>query len=131
MVNEIKFSSFAATREFIEDVDVEGLVRLFLNHRSALPGLTLQELMSHMTYTRPAFGLAPSDLEVGFASLLKDSTSLGVSDLVDLLREEGEKMSEDEITRVFSDLLGDGALSHLLPERINHEVFAKDIVGFE
>ena len=74
--------------------------------------------------------MTPSDLELGFASLLKDSTSLGVADLLELLREEGEKMSEDEVARVFSDLLGDGALAKL-PERINHDVFAKDVVGFE
>ena len=79
--------------------------------------------------------MAPSDLDDAFKAILRhedrDSTSIGSAALLQLLQEHGEAMTEDEIARCLSELLGDGAITTLLPQRIDGTVFAEDIAGFQ
>merc|ERR1711991_459591 len=92
ILNELKFGPFAATREFGTHADVEDVVRLYLNHR-------------------PALGLAPEDLRAAFADICKvedePSGSLATSELLRILQEQGDALTEDELARTLANLLGE------------------------
>lgn len=80
---------------------------------------------------RPALELAPTDIEEAFAALLagsEDAASLASEDFFALLAEAGEGLSEDELARALSGLMGEEEKLSL-PQRINAEVFAEEIVG--
>jgi cilia- and flagella-associated protein 251 len=58
MKDEVRFSKFAETGEYIEAVDIDTFIRLFVNHR-------------------PVYGLGRHNIEEAFAALLGDDKKEG------------------------------------------------------
>lgn len=127
MQNEVKFSQYVETGQCVTEIDLGGLIRLFVNHR-------------------PVFGLDPSRIKQSFEVLGKrkdDSLVLDRSRLLALLQSKGEHVTESELADCLGALFGytldeagaeppDAAaqLEEQLPEEISMEMFGQNILGF-
>ncbi|XP_034152211.1 cilia- and flagella-associated protein 251 isoform X2 [Esox lucius] len=133
MQNEVKFSRYAETGRYVIDIDLEEFVKLYVNHR-------------------PVFGISREELLHTF-QILGDSFVTGEplvnrDELLKLLQDRGEHMTEDELAECFTTLLGqnpeerrsvvgafechdpDDVLEQEIPEEISMRIFASDILGF-
>nr|XP_055055959.1 cilia- and flagella-associated protein 251 isoform X1 [Misgurnus anguillicaudatus]XP_055055960.1 cilia- and flagella-associated protein 251 isoform X1 [Misgurnus anguillicaudatus] len=125
MQNEVKFSRYAETRNYVTDIDLEDFIKLYVNHRPA-SGISIQELCN-------AFQVLGRPDEGGRYTIARD-------ELLELLQARGEHMTEDELAECFTTLLGfssegctdasESVLENVLPSEINMETFATDILGF-
>lgn len=125
MQNEVKFSRYAETRNYVTDIDLEDFIKLYVNHRPA-SGISRQELCN-------AFQVLGRPDEGGRYTIARD-------ELLELLQARGEHMTEDELAECFTSLLGfssegctdasESLLENVLPSEINMETFATDILGF-
>ncbi|KAM9391470.1 cilia- and flagella-associated protein 251 [Pholidichthys leucotaenia] len=137
MQNEVKFSKYAQTGQYVTDIDLNEFIKLFVNHR-------------------PAFGISSTELVKAFRVLgHTDSTGQPVlqrHELLELLRVRGEHMTEEEVAECFATLLGhseeeeEGAvggsehdipkndseysLRSAIPDEISLETFTSHILGF-
>ncbi|XP_070205737.1 cilia- and flagella-associated protein 251-like isoform X2 [Littorina saxatilis] len=132
MVNEVKFSQYVQTGQYMEELDLGTFIRLYVNHR-------------------PAFGLSPEKLQWAFDTLGVPSPAGGAIDrgeLLDMLQSKGEHMTEYELAEYLTTLLGfnpEGGSSEMhdldtavagdvidqnLPHNINATMFARQILGF-
>eukprot|EP01147_Barroeca_monosierra_P003037 gene3037-5819_t len=113
IMNEVKFKDYMETGKYKTSVSLDDIVTLFVNHR-------------------PALGIAPEDIEKAFKALAPETGgSISSGQLYELLQQCGDKMTEDELARCLTSLLGTSQLDGALPRHINADVFAEDIVGFE
>ncbi|XP_063050835.1 cilia- and flagella-associated protein 251 [Engraulis encrasicolus] len=128
MQNEVKFSRYAETGQYVTHVDLPDFIRLFVNHR-------------------PAQGLRLQELQWAF-SVLGDRGGQGISRdrLLELLQARGEHMTEEELAECFSSLLGvgpeggrteathwqdtDTTLEREMPEEVTFEAFVRGVLGF-
>ncbi|XP_055017963.1 cilia- and flagella-associated protein 251 [Boleophthalmus pectinirostris] len=115
--NELKFSRYAETGQYVTELDLEDLIKLYVNHR-------------------PAFGLVKEELEQAFNVLTGDQENIDRSSLLQILQSQGEAMTEDEVLQSFSSLLNlspdqDSPRSskNLLPPEVSVETLAQ-ILGF-
>ncbi|XP_068749733.1 cilia- and flagella-associated protein 251-like [Montipora capricornis] len=133
MINELKFSNYVTTGKYVTEIDLGEFIKLYVNHR-------------------PAFGISPFDLHEAFSKLGTPSDegfALDRDDLLSLLQNKGEHMTEAEMAEVMSTLLGIGELggsaetgtysasdageflrAHL-PENITADNFAAQVLGFQ
>ncbi|XP_064612327.1 cilia- and flagella-associated protein 251-like isoform X2 [Liolophura sinensis] len=132
MLNEVKFSQYVETGEFVDDIDLGDFIKLYINHR-------------------PAFGLSTNKLAWAFEKLGLPSEygySVDRGDLLDILQTKGEHMTEIELAEYLTTLMGfneEGGSSELhefdpttagdlldanLPVQINAGLFAQEILGF-
>ncbi|KAL2091774.1 hypothetical protein ACEWY4_011572 [Coilia grayii] len=134
MQNEVKFSRYAETGQYVTQVDLPEFIRLFVNHRPA-QGLQLHELQWAFSV------LGESHTATGHTHITRDT-------LLELLQARGEHMTEEELAECFSSLLGvspeggrlewgrtswqdaDALLEKDIPEEITLETFVKGILGF-
>uniref|UniRef100_A0AAV2MPT8 C2H2-type domain-containing protein n=1 Tax=Knipowitschia caucasica TaxID=637954 RepID=A0AAV2MPT8_KNICA len=86
MKNEVKFSRYADTRSYVTELDLDEVIKLYVNHR-------------------PVFGLMHEELEEAFNCLKENQESIERSHLLQLLQSQGEAMTEDEVLQSFSSLL--------------------------
>ncbi|KAK6192834.1 hypothetical protein SNE40_004236 [Patella caerulea] len=132
MMNEVKFSEYVETGQYVEEIDLGEFIKLYVNHR-------------------PAFGLSPDKVLEAF-DILGIPTSEGCAvergELLDILQSKGEHMTEYELAEYLSTLLGhnlEGGSSELhnidpveagelidqnLPHQITADMFSKQILGF-
>lgn len=132
MLNEVKYSTYVETGQYKTEVDLGEIIRLYINHRPAF-GLQVDRLLSAFQ----TLGL-PSDQ--GF--------SIDRGELLDVLQNKGEHMTEYELAEYLTTLLGineEGGSSELhqfdtdtagtlieqsLPHEITAEMMARDLLGF-
>ncbi|NXW60505.1 CF251 protein, partial [Eurystomus gularis] len=132
MINEVKFSKYVDTGEQVTKINLGDFIKLYINHR-------------------PAFGLSMKKIQRAFQVLGYDNENgekvLDRGDLLSLLLCRGEHMTEAELARCLSTLLGrspagggsspdthdpSGAAAlteEQIPAEITAEVFAADILG--
>ncbi|NXY49225.1 CF251 protein, partial [Ceuthmochares aereus] len=132
MINEVKLSKYADTGEQVTQINFEDFLKLYINHR-------------------PAFGLSIKKIQQAFQVLGYDNENgdkiIDRGDLLLLLQCRGEPMTEDELARCLTTLMGKhpggggsepdtydpsgaAALSEEeIPEEITAEIFAADILG--
>ncbi|XP_051981544.1 cilia- and flagella-associated protein 251-like [Xyrauchen texanus] len=126
MLNEVKFSRYAETRNYVTDIDLEEFIKLYVNHRP-VAGISRQELCN-------AFHVLGRPDDGGRYAISRDG-------LLELLQARGEHMTEDELADSFTALLGvsseesictdsESLLESLLPPEITMETFATDVLGF-
>ncbi|XP_077571216.1 cilia- and flagella-associated protein 251 [Stigmatopora nigra] len=137
MLNEVKLGQYAETGEYVTDINLEELIKLYINHR-------------------PAFGISADELVRTFEVLGKVNGQNGEprlhrDQLLELLQFQGEAMTEDELAECFSALLGlfevkeeespevdifksenasqEYTLESLIPEEISMDIFTRQILG--
>ncbi|XP_041456928.1 cilia- and flagella-associated protein 251-like isoform X2 [Lytechinus variegatus] len=134
MLNEIKFSEYVDTGEYVTQIDLGTFIKLYVNHR-------------------PAFGISEQQLNWAFDILgyAEDETvepEIERGELLELLQTKGEHMTEVEVAEYLTTLLGvnpEGGSSELggydsagaqdiledaLPEGITASMFAMELLGF-
>uniref|UniRef100_A0A3Q3XA48 Cilia- and flagella-associated protein 251 n=1 Tax=Mola mola TaxID=94237 RepID=A0A3Q3XA48_MOLML len=125
--NEVKFSKYAETGKYVTSIDLEEFIKLYVNHR-------------------PAFGISSDDLADAVHVLgVCDSTGQRVlqrHELLQLLQDRGERMTEEEVAECFMTLLGlseeeegGGAggepfLECVIPDKISMGTLTGHILGF-
>jgi len=116
MQAEVKYSSFLETGEYIEECDLETFVKLFVNHR-------------------PVYGIGKQNIETALNVLTENQPvvkgKITREEFIHILKNEGEKMSEEEIEACLFILIGDTDIENAIPDQLDAEVLAKDILGFE
>ncbi|XP_078523672.1 cilia- and flagella-associated protein 251 [Lissotriton helveticus] len=132
MLNEVKFSEYVNTGKQVTDINLDGLLRLYCNHR-------------------PAFGIAMAELQQAFKVLgMEDENGEWAMDrgqLLYLLQTQGEHMTEEELAEHLTTLIGlnpEGGssenesydatgsavlLEQEIPQTITSRMFATEILG--
>jgi hypothetical protein len=120
---EVKFADFASTKRVSDSVDLAALLRLYINHRPAL-GVQAREVQGAFAALAGRIGVAGTD------------GTLNTAELLQLLQNAGESMTEDELACALGELLG-GASSNAaldiaaggLPGQLTPEVFVGHVLG--
>ncbi|XP_041644154.1 cilia- and flagella-associated protein 251 [Cheilinus undulatus] len=135
MHNEVKFSRCAETGKYVTEINLEEFVKLYINHR-------------------PAFGISIDKIRQAFY-ILGGQTGRPVlkrHELIEVLRTQGERMTEEEVAQCFTTLLqlneeeeeeegeekekskhdmgGEYLLQSAIPDEISVETFTDYILGF-
>jgi len=119
MINEVRYKTFMNTGELQNEVDVDEFIRLFLNHRPALP----------LSNTQIAAAFHAIQKQSGDA--LSADGFLRWGDLKKFLMSEGEPISPVDIDAYLSALMGSegNLLSDDLKE-VSVATFADQVLGF-
>ena len=124
MMDEVRFSNFSEKGEARETVRIEDFIKLFVNHR-------------------PVYGIGKNDIEQAFKDLVGEEGNLQITkgksnlinsldELYQVLTQEGESMTKEEIAEAFGYLVGEKVFHKAIKGNvISAEEFASDILGFE
>ncbi|XP_067673834.1 cilia- and flagella-associated protein 251-like isoform X2 [Haliotis asinina] len=132
MLNEVKFSKYVETGQYVNDIDLGDFIKLYVNHR-------------------PAFGLSPEKILWAFDTLgipTDQGPAIERGELLEILQSKGEHMTEYELAEYLTTLMGfnpEGGKCELqnfdataagdlidqnLPYTVTGEMFSKEILGF-
>lgn len=112
MINEVKYSKFTDTGKVVNYLDMDTLLRAFVNHR-------------------PVYGVDRTDIQRAFQVLNKDGM-ISRDRLVELLLTKGESMNDGELKSCLISLLGPSDdIYESLPSEISANFFLEKILGFE
>ncbi|CAF4792135.1 unnamed protein product, partial [Rotaria sp. Silwood2] len=132
MLNEVKFSTYVDTKTYVENIDLNDFIKLYINHR-------------------PAFGLNPADLNHAFNVLCNQydpedgQPQMNRENLLYLLQQYGEHMSDyemadclanllhlnNESTEMFDTMNAEDAsqfIENQLPEQVTLQTFMEDLL---
>jgi len=111
MTNEVKYSKFGESGEYVDRIGFEDLVKLYINHR-------------------PVFAVGPEQVQQAFESLKhRDLGPMSRDQLITLLTGSGEKMTFEELESCFESLVGDPSIHRVLEDDVDPLDFAKNILG--
>ncbi|CAE7264886.1 CFAP251 [Symbiodinium natans] len=111
MTNEVKYSKFAETGEYVERIAFDDLVKLYVNHR-------------------PVFAVGPEQIRQAFeATKRHEPGPLSREAFLSLLTSHGEKMSYEELERCLEALVGDSSINRVLEEEVDALDFAHNVLG--
>jgi Ca2+-binding EF-hand superfamily protein len=108
MCSEVMYSRYAETGESAESIDLEALIRLYINHR-------------------PVFGVGKEQIEEAF-QVLGNADEMQWKRLEGLLKTEGESLTANELQACLEALLGDASD---IPNVVSSKLFADEMLGFE
>lgn len=112
MINEVKYSKFTDTGKVVNYLDMDTLLRAFVNHR-------------------PVYGVDRNEIKNAFNVLSKDG-SVVREKLIELLLAKGEYMNDGELKGCLMSLLGPSEdIYESLPGEISADYFLEKILGFE
>ncbi|CAF0905178.1 unnamed protein product [Adineta ricciae] len=132
MINEVKFSTYIDTKTYVDEIDLNDFIKLYINHR-------------------PAFGLNPADLSHAFNVLSDEISSddgqpeINRENLLCLLQRYGEHINDyemaeclanllnlnNETTEMFDTMNADDAcqfIENQLPEQVTIQTFMEDLL---
>ncbi|OMJ77112.1 hypothetical protein SteCoe_23386 [Stentor coeruleus] len=113
MINEVKYSKFTDTGKVVNHLDMDTLLRVFVNHR-------------------PVYGVDRNEIRESFKVLSKDIGSLPKEKIIDLLLSKGEVMQDSELKSCLISLLGPSEdIYETLPNDVSADFFLEKILGFE
>lgn len=123
MVNEVRYKTFMNTGELQNEVDVDEFIRLFLNHRPALPLSNTQIAAAFQTLQKHSG-----------VNMLTDGSNVSLKwgDIKKLLMSEGETISPTDIDAYLSALMGPDGASQLDDlKEMSASAFADQVLGFQ
>jgi len=122
MTNEVRYSKFSETGEYVDRIAFEALVKLYVNHR-------------------PVFAVGPDQIQQAFEALKRHEPGpLPREQLLQLLSGHGERMPLEELARCLDSLVGDpsgGAAEEeaqyrvrdILEDEVDALDFARNVLG--
>lgn len=111
MQNEVKYSKFGDTGDYVNRIGFDDLVKLYVNHR-------------------PVFAVGPEQIRQAFEAMKqRDAGPLSRDQLLNLLTQNGEKMTIEELERCLEALVGDPSVHRVLDEEVDAMDFAHDVLG--
>jgi Ca2+-binding EF-hand superfamily protein len=116
ILNEVKFSQYVETGEFVSKIDLGDFIKLYINHR-------------------PAFGLSIDVVSNAFSTLSgAGGGSIDRNQLLKLLESKGEHLTSDELVECINIFYGKAGLdfdeiTEYLPGAITQEYFVNDLLG--
>lgn len=112
MMNEVKYSKFTNTGKVVNALDMDTLLRVFVNHR-------------------PVYGVDRNEIKEAFNVLSRGA--LTKEELFELLLTKGEPMNERELRGCLTSLLMPvgGSAESMLPNEVTPEYFLEKILAFE
>jgi WD40 repeat protein len=116
MINEIRYSTFMYTGELTNEINLDDTIKLFVNHRPAIP-LSDESISS-------AFETISSRLNLPGDKISWDK-------LQKILMSEGESITKHDLEAYMSALVGEA--SNIIDDQTNFDakLFADNILGFE
>eukprot|EP01135_Chromosphaera_perkinsii_P011905 Nk52_evm22s2531 gene=Nk52_evmTU22s2531 len=112
IVNEVKFRDYVETGQYVSEIGIEDLVKLYINHR-------------------PVYGVSKESLQIAFQHISEDASGkVDRARLLSLLQKAGEHLTEEELSEYLGALIGDDELSALLPETLDAEGFGTGVLDF-
>jgi len=114
MMNEVKYSKFTNTGKVVNSLDMDTLLRVFVNHR-------------------PVYGVDRNEIKEAFEVISGGRGVLLKDDLFELLFTKGEPMNERELRGCLTSLLMPvgGSAESMIPNEITPDYFLEKILGFE
>jgi hypothetical protein len=151
MINEVKFSKYVDTNEFVEEINLDDFIRcnfILLNKIIKLLKFNPNHLLLVYINHRPAFGLDPYEIYNAFRIInnkyQNESESLPRHVFLEELQTSGEHMTEYELADCVTNLLhtkhqvdelSQQEISDLidkhLPEEISVDKFMSEMVGIQ
>jgi Ca2+-binding EF-hand superfamily protein len=111
MTNEVKYSSFAETGDYVDRIGFDDLVKLYVNHR-------------------PVFAVGPDQIKQAFEAMKRHEPGpLPRENLLGLLTSHGEKMTYEELERCLEALVGDPSVNRVLEDEVDALDFAHNVLG--
>eukprot|EP00607_Mallomonas_marina_P010200 CAMPEP_0182421352 /NCGR_PEP_ID=MMETSP1167-20130531/6703_1 /TAXON_ID=2988 /ORGANISM="Mallomonas Sp, Strain CCMP3275" /LENGTH=874 /DNA_ID=CAMNT_0024598397 /DNA_START=395 /DNA_END=3022 /DNA_ORIENTATION=- len=120
MVNEVRYKYFMSTGETKNDSNLDEFIKLYINHRPAVP-------LSNL-HIEAAFLEIKNSLNVSQGNT--QQKDINWNELKSLLSTEGEAMSTSDFEMCMSALLGDTA-AQLEGSVVTAGIFAEQVLGFE
>eukprot|EP00928_Gymnodinium_smaydae_P011073 TRINITY_DN14137_c0_g1_i1.p1 TRINITY_DN14137_c0_g1~~TRINITY_DN14137_c0_g1_i1.p1 ORF type:complete len:424 (-),score=95.51 TRINITY_DN14137_c0_g1_i1:170-1441(-) len=113
MTNEVKYSVYGDTGEYVNRIGFDDMVKLYVNHR-------------------PVFAVGPEQIRLAFEALKRHEPGPVPRDtLLGLLQSNGEKMTHEELERCFEALVGDSNVMRVIDEEVEAIDFARDVLGLQ
>jgi len=107
----VKYCRFGETGEYVDRINFDDLVKLYVNHR-------------------PVFAVGPEQIRQAFQAMKRcEPGPLPRDVLLQLLTTHGEKMGFDELERHLEDLTGDPSIHRALDEEVDALDFAHGVLG--
>eukprot|EP00929_Paragymnodinium_shiwhaense_P051431 TRINITY_DN25883_c0_g1_i1.p1 TRINITY_DN25883_c0_g1~~TRINITY_DN25883_c0_g1_i1.p1 ORF type:complete len:959 (-),score=271.03 TRINITY_DN25883_c0_g1_i1:60-2936(-) len=111
MTNEVKYSKFGDTGDYVNRIGFEDLVKLYVNHR-------------------PVFAVGPEQIRQAFEAMKRHEPGpLQRDTLLQLLASHGEKMGQEELEKCLEALVGEPSVHRVLDEEVEALDFAHDVLG--
>jgi len=111
MKNEVKYSQFGESSEYVNRIGFEDLVKLYVNHR-------------------PVFAVGPEQIRQAFEAMKRHEPGpLSRDNLITLLTAHGEKMNFEELERCFESLVGEPSIGRVLDDEVDSLDFAQNVLG--
>jgi len=111
MTNEVRYSKFSETGEYVDRIAFEALVKLYVNHR-------------------PVFPVGPDQIRQAFEALKRHEPGpVPREQLLQLLSGHGEKLPIEELERCLDSLVGDSSIRNVLGEEVDALDFARNVLG--